>query len=74
MTKTMKIMAAVAGLTLMTAGSAMAGQMQVNGQPIASEASHNSTVTFGTSATAGTPAGTQTPVTTSPGFTPFAGN
>ncbi|OYW11590.1 MAG: hypothetical protein B7Z59_04005 [Acidiphilium sp. 37-67-22] len=74
MTKTMKIMAAVAGLTVMTAGSAMAGQLQANNQPIAAEASHNATVTFGSSATAGTPAGTQTPVTTSPGFTPFAGN
>ncbi|KDM65608.1 MULTISPECIES: hypothetical protein [Acidiphilium] len=75
MTKTIKIMAALAGFTVMTAGTAMAGQIPLQSQPIATEAAHsNSAVTFGNSATVGSPAGTQTPVTTSPGFTPFLGN
>ena len=75
MTKTIKIMAALAGFTVMTAGTAMAAQLPLQSQPIAAEAAHsNGAVTFGSSATAGTPAGVQTPVTTSPGFTPFMGN
>lgn len=62
---------AIGGIALARAGSSA---MQQSGQPIAVEASHNSSVTFGSSATVGNPAGTQAPATASAGFAPFVGN
>ena len=75
MTTTIKTLAALAAITIISAGQAFAAPYPQQAQPAAAlTGSQGQTVTFGGRATLGMPAGTEIAVPSSTSFSPFAGN